>query len=112
MFKTIRTSAESKEIITKLTRKFDLKSENVIARIALAYSLENDGRLDLNDIKDSKGKEFNEKTLFGQQRLAYLGMICVNYKTDKPTTIRKAVKKHLDKGLLAVSDVPNIQSLL
>lgn len=39
MFTQIRTSAKNKDIVTILTRKFGLGAENVIARIAIAYSL-------------------------------------------------------------------------
>ena len=39
MFTSIRTSASNKIVVTDLTRKLNLGPENVIARIAFAYSL-------------------------------------------------------------------------
>ena len=39
MFSQIKTSAKNREIVVDLTRKFNLGAENVIARIAIAYSL-------------------------------------------------------------------------
>ena len=39
MFTSIRTSKANKEIVTELSRKFNLGAENTVARIALAYSL-------------------------------------------------------------------------
>ena len=35
----IKTSTKNKELVTQLTRKFASGAENVIARIAIAYSL-------------------------------------------------------------------------
>lgn len=113
MFSTIRTSKENKEIISELTRRFDLKSENVIARIALAYSLENDSKLNLDDIKDSGGKEYNRKVLFGQYEDIYLGMVCVRYSINKESILlSKYIKGHLDKGLQKINDTNNLMQLL
>ena len=39
MFNQIKTSAHNREIVTFLTRKFGLGAENIIARIAITYSL-------------------------------------------------------------------------
>ena len=40
MFTQIKTSTKNRENVVELTRKFNLGAENVIARIALAYSLQ------------------------------------------------------------------------
>lgn len=40
MFTQIKTSTQNKDAVTFLTRKFGLGAENVIARIAIAYSLQ------------------------------------------------------------------------
>ena len=56
MFTQIKTSKENKEVVALLTRKLGLGTENVIARIAYTYSLSQDKKLDLNDIKDAGGK--------------------------------------------------------
>ena len=39
MFTSIKTSRANKDIVTDLSRKFNLGAENIIARIALTYSL-------------------------------------------------------------------------
>ena len=57
MFNSIKTSRANKLVVTELSRKFNLGAENVIARIALAYSLAKDQQLSLSDIADSQGKE-------------------------------------------------------
>ena len=57
MFNQIKTSAKNKEVVTVLTRKFGLGAENVIARIAIVYSLQEGTRVLPTDTKDSGGKE-------------------------------------------------------
>lgn len=56
MFNQIKTSAKNKEVVTVLTRKFGLGAENVIARIAIVYSLQNGNRFLPTDTTDSGGK--------------------------------------------------------
>ena len=100
MFSHIRTSKENKERVTKLTNKLNLGAENVIARIALSHSLAQVEKLDISDLKDSGGKEYSKKVLFGENIDAYLGMICLRYgihtsDIDAP----KYIKMHIDDGL-------------
>lgn len=100
MFNSIKTSRANKLVVTELSRKFNLGAENVIARIALAYSLAQDRHLLLSDIADSQGKEYSKNVLFGSNLPYYIGLICVKYglyKTDKD--IPKYVKLHIDDGL-------------
>lgn len=100
MFNSIKTSRANKLVVTELSRKFNLGAENVIARIALAYSLVQDRLLSLSDIADSQGKEYSKNVLFGSNLPYYIGLICVKYglyKTDKD--IPKYVKLHIDDGL-------------
>ena len=100
MFNSIKSSRVNKLVVTELSRKFNLGAENVIARIALAYSLAQDRQLSLSDIADSQGKEYSKNVLFGSNLPYYIGLICVKYglyKTDKD--IPKYVKLHIDDGL-------------
>ncbi len=100
MFNSIKTSKANKLVVTELSRKFNLGAENVIARIAFAYSLAQDRLLSLSDIADSQGKEYSKNVLFGSNLPYYIGLICVKYglyKTDKD--IPKYVKLHIDDGL-------------
>lgn len=100
MFNSIKTSRANKLVVTELSRNFNLGAENVIARIALAYSLAQDRQLSLSDIADSQGKEYSKNVLFGSNLPYYIGLICVKYglyKTDKD--IPKYVKLHIDDGL-------------
>ena len=100
MIKHIKTSKENKILVTELTRKLNLGPENHIARIALAYSLAKDEKLTLADIKDSGGKEYSSRVLFGDNLPYYVSLICSHYgiyKTD--TDIPKYIKLHIDSGL-------------
>ena len=54
MFTQIKTSFQNKEIVTVLTRKFALGAENVIARIAIAYSLQSGIHFSPLDIKEAQ----------------------------------------------------------
>lgn len=113
MFNSIKTSRANKLVVTELSRKFNLGAENVIARIALAYSLAQDRQLSLSDIADSQGKEYSKNVLLGSNLPYYIGLICVKYglyKTDKD--IPKYVKLHIDDGLQLMNkelrDNPNL----
>ena len=100
MFTHIKTSKANREIISELTRKWDLGAENVIARMALAHSLENDEQLELKDLQDSGGKEYSRKVLLGSYEDIYLGMLYSKYKLDSSNSlVQKYLKLHLDKGL-------------
>lgn len=113
MFTSIKTSRSNKYIVTDLSRKFNLGAENIIARIALTYSLSKDRLLSLTDISDSQGKEYSKNVLFGSNLPYYVGLICVKYglyKTDKD--IPKYIKMHIDDGLQLLNnelrDNPNL----
>lgn len=113
MFTSIKTSKVNKDIVTDLSRKFNLGAENIIARIALTYSLSQDCKLSLADIADSQGKEYSKNVLFGNNMPYYIGLICVKYglyKTDKD--IPKYIKLHVDDGLQLMNkelrDNPNL----
>jgi DNA sulfur modification protein DndE len=100
----IKTSEKNQEIVRKLTTKLPVGTkENVIARIALGYSLQN-GRKFANSefsIYDSKGKEYKEHILFDSKyRDFYVSLICQRYGVYKTNEIiPKYVKLHIDHGL-------------
>lgn len=105
MFTQIKTSKQNKEVVAVLTRKLNLGAENVIARMAFSYSLSQDRKLNLNDLRDSGGKEYSRSVLFGENDDIYVGMICTHYgiyKTDKD--LGRYVKLHIDDGLKLIDD--------
>lgn len=100
MFKNIKTSKANREVVAQLTRKLNLGTENIIARIALTRSLSENKKLDLSKIEDSSGKEYSKSVLLGDNEDIYIGLICTHYgiyKTDK--NISKYIKMHIDDGL-------------
>jgi DNA sulfur modification protein DndE len=100
MFTSIKTSESNKRIVTDLTRKLNLGPENVIARIAFTYSLSKGKKLELSDIEDSKGKEYNRKVLFGDDYILYVSLICVHYDLPKnDRNLHRYIKMHIDDGL-------------
>lgn len=105
MFTQIKTSKENREIVARLTRKLNLGTENIIARMAFSYSLSLDRKLSLNDLKDFGGKEYTRNVLFGEYEDIYIGLICVHYniyKTDKD--LAKYIKLHIDDGLYLIDE--------
>ena len=113
MFTQIKTSAKNRENVIELTRKFNLGAENVIARIALAYSLQTGMTFSPLDIKDSGGKEYSKNVLFGSFYPEYLAMLCTLYHIpDTDKDIPRYFKLHLDDGLERiakdVADNPNL----
>ena len=113
MFSQIKTSSKNKEIVVELTRKFNLGAENVIARIAIAYSLQLGMKFSPLDIKDSGGKEYSKGVLFGSYYTIYLAMICSHYQISaNDKDIPRYIKMHLDDGLqLIYNDIldnPNL----
>ena len=100
MFTSIRTSKNNKQLVSELTKRLNLGAENIIARIAFAYSISQDKKLELKQLKDSRGKEYSIKVLFGDYTDVYVGLVSVNYglhKSDKD--IPRYVKLHIDDGL-------------
>ena len=103
MFTHIRTSKENKVLITQLTRQYNLGAENVIARIAIAHSLEQGEKLELAELKDSGGKEYSKGVLLGDMEDIYIGMICSFYRIHRSNQdLGKYVKGHLDDGLFLI----------
>ena len=100
MFSQIKTSSKNKEIVVDLTRKFGLGAENIIARIAIAYSLQSGVKFSPLDIKDSGGKEYSKNVLFGPLFKIYLAMICTYYHiSNNDKDLARYFKMHLDDGL-------------
>ena len=87
----IRTSESNLDIVRQLTAKLPIGTkENVIARIALGYSLQSGKKFSSAEFSnyDSKGKEYKDHILFDEQyRDFYIALICQHYgiyKTDEP----------------------------
>ena len=105
IFTQIRTSSRNREIVIELTRKFNLGAENVIARIAIGYSLQSGIKFESTDVKDSGGKEYSKSVLFGNYYPIYLAMICTYYQiNENDKDLPRYFKIHLDHGLQLIYD--------
>lgn len=100
----IRTSERNQDVVRRLTTKLPYGTkENVIARIALGYSLQTGKKFQTADFNlyDSKGKEYKDHILFeAKYRDFFIALICQYYglyKTDD--NIPKYIKLHIDHGL-------------
>ncbi len=106
MLKSIKTSEANRSVVAGLTAKLGMGPENLIARIAFAYSISQGRKLNLCDVQDSKGKEYSSKVLFGDYPAFYIALICQHYglhKTDYD--ISKYIKMHIDDGLNLISEM-------
>jgi DNA sulfur modification protein DndE len=106
----IRTSETNQDIVRQLTAKLPVGTkENVIARIALGYSLQNGKKFSTSEfnIYDSKGKEYKDHILFDEKyRDFYIALICQHYgiyKTDD--NIPRYIKLHIDHGLILMDNL-------
>lgn len=71
----IKTSEQNQIVVKSLTTKLPYGTkENVIARIALGYSLQTGKKFQTTDFNlyDSKGKEYKDHTLFGVKTIVFL----------------------------------------
>ncbi len=104
----IKTSVENQSVISELTKKLpgDTK-ENVIARIALGYSLSYGKRFTREefDTYDSQGKEYKDHILFdAEYRDFYLALVCQAYQIkNNDEDLVKLVKLHIDHGLQLIN---------
>lgn len=113
MLKSIKTSESNRTVVAELTKKLNMGPENIIARIALAYSIAQGRRLDISQMADSKGKEYSSKVLFGEYEGFYTAIVCQHYGINSVNIdIPKYIKMHIDDGLSLISkitkDNPNL----
>jgi len=106
MLKSIKTSEANRSVVTELTAKLGMGPENLIARIAFAYSISQGRKLSLSDMQDAKGKEYSSKVLFGDYSAFYIAIVCQHYDLHKKDyDIPKYIKIHIDDVLELISKV-------
>lgn len=99
--------------MTDLTRKLGLGAENIVARLAIAYSLGQRQKFSPSAVLDSTGKEYSVNVLFGSNYILYLAILCSLYGiNENDKNIPRLFKVHLDDGLHLIDkelkDNPNI----
>ena len=113
MLKSIKTSETNRIVVKELTNRLMMGPENIIARIALAYSVSQGRKLNLFQMADSKGKEYSSKVLFGENQGIYTAIICQLYSINAANfDVPKYIKMHVDDGLeliqRTIQDNPNL----
>lgn len=113
MFKQIKTSGANRQVVTDLTRKLGLGAENIVARLAIVYSMRHGQKFSPNEVLDSMGKEYSDSVLFGSNEILYLAMLCTLYGiNERDKNIPRLFKAHLDDGLQLIDkelkENPNI----
>jgi len=103
----ISTTAQNKEVVQRLTKKLSISEENIIARIAINYSLSKNRTLELKNLQSSKdGKAYKEFTLLGKFKTFYVALMCQHYNIDKSNPdLSKYFKLHLDDGLQLIDKI-------
>lgn len=104
---SIKTSTSNRVNIARLTNLFKFKSEAVVARISINYSLQQNIKFPIDsDIKlDNDGKEYKDETLFGHtgelyNKLIYKALLEQHYQQKlNEAEFNKLIKLHLDDGL-------------
>ena len=77
--------------------------------MAFATSLEMPEAINIDNLFDSKGKEYNAKVLFGSFRTTYESMLCLREGiTPSHPDFKKYVKAHVDRGLGVLIDYGNL----
>ncbi len=104
MIINIRTSKANQEVVTFLTQKLPgNQKENIIARIALGYSLSLGKRFTQAEFNkyDSQGKEYKDSILFDMaNKDYYIALVCQAYGINKNSDlIPRYIKLHIDHGL-------------
>jgi DNA sulfur modification protein DndE len=106
----ITTSKSNKEVVQKLTKKLPSGTkENVIARIALGYSLQTGKKFTSGEFNayDSGGKEYKDHIIFdAKYRDYYIALISQYYEVHRDNTnIPKYFKLHIDHGLESMNEL-------
>ncbi len=109
----IKTNQENKPVVSNLTKKFNFSNDAVIARIAIAYSLQKMTKYDDNaNNLDNSGKEYHGHNLFnGDTEYLYRALFNQYYgEIISDDQWQKLVKLHLDDGLSKLNHLIYTQS--
>ena len=96
------SSKEGRELITELTRKAGFSSENIISRLAIARSLQENDQFKYEYAADSRGKQIRGKTLLGKKEtaLVMLAMLLVKHgELIENEDLKTQIRLHWERGL-------------
>jgi DNA sulfur modification protein DndE len=102
-FTRIRVGKNATNKLSALKSKTGL-TPNLLCRIALCYSLENEKVSNLIP-PDENGQEFNRHTLFGDDDILFISLVkqrCINDGLDPNKDFMRVLKLHLNSGIIAI----------
>jgi DNA sulfur modification protein DndE len=103
-FTRIRVGKDATNKLSALKSKTGL-TPNLLCRIALCYSLENEKVSNLIP-PDETGQEFNRHTLFGDNDLLFISLVkqrCIKDGLDPNKDMVRILKLHLNSGIIAIN---------
>ena len=101
------SSKEGRELVTDLTRSAGFSSENIISRLAIARSLQDESNLQNAYESDPRGKQIRGKTLLGKKEtaLTLLSMLLVKAnKLLENEDVKQHIRLHWERGLRLIKD--------
>ena len=104
MLINIKTSKENQDRIIKLSQKFlGAKERNIIARIALGFSLQTGKKFTQQELStySSDGQEYKDANLFKPEyKTLFIALVCQYYGISKDDeNISRYIKTHIDHGV-------------
>ncbi len=96
------SSKQGKELVTELTRKSGFSSENIISRLAISRSLQEDIDFKHEYASDPRGKQIRGKTLLGKKEtaLVLLAMLIISSGENlENEDIKQKIRLHWERGL-------------
>ena len=96
------SSKQGKELVTELTRKSGFSSENIISRLAISRSLQEDINFKHEYSADPRGKQIRGKTLLGKKETALVLLTMLIVKTGEVLEneeIKQQIRLHWERGL-------------
>lgn len=84
---------------------------NILARFALAQSIEDSGAI-MIEPSDTEGSEFNLATLFGEYRLHYEAVLKQRYGEIDEGTCGVLIAAHIERGAHSLRRIRNPADLL
>lgn len=106
----IRISKATADILKQVKARTGI-TPNILARFALAQSIEDSGAL-MIEPSDIAGSEFNLTTLFGDYKLHYEAILKQRYGEIDESTCGTLVAAHIERGAYTLRRIRNPADLL
>ena len=106
----MKISKKSSEIVTSLKGKLGM-NPNILCRIALALSIENDDKK-IPATENSSGLEFTKSTLFGDTSLIFEMILLKQYGEIEKNGLVNVINQHIESGLKKINSHKSFRSFI